>query len=151
MTNVVGYSPVRKLYSFRSKSENNLKDLKEEKPSSLFGSSFKNLWKKKEEEVKVMEISSPMLNRRPMVLKTGQESLSLNFSSMTDLRRDQAPEHRAFFQRPIFSCFLGNKEREWTEMPNHKTMKRPRDVKRRQRRTQTLIQPDSHQLNYSIC
>ena len=139
----------------RSKSENNLKDLKEEKPSSLFGSSFKNLWRKKEEEVKVMEISSPMLNRRPMILKTGQESLgeSLNFSSMTDLRRDQAPEQRAFFQRPIFSCFLGNKEREWTEersMPNHKTMTRPRDVKRRQRRTQTLLH-DSYQLNYSIC
>ena len=138
----------------RSKSENNLKDLKEEKPSSLFGSSFKNLWKKKEEEVKVMEISSPMLNRRPMILKTGQESLgeSLNFSSMTDLRRD--PEQRAFFHRPIFSCFLGNKEREWTQeersMPNHKTMTRPRDVKRRQRRTQTLLQ-DSYQLNYSIC
>ena len=139
----------------RSKSENNLRDLKEEKPSSLFGSSFKNLWRKKEEEVKVMEISSPMLNRRPMILKTGQESLgeSLNFSSMTDLRRDQAPEQRAFFQRPIFSCFLGNKEREWTEersMPNHKTMTRPRDVKRRQRRTQTLLH-DSYQLNYSIC
>ena len=140
----------------RSKSENNLKDLKEEKPSSLFGSSFKNLWRKKDEEVKVMEISSPMLNRRPMILKTGQESLgeSLNFSSMTDLRRDQAPEQRAFFDRPIFSCFLGNKaEREWTEersMPNHKTMTRPRDVKRRQRRTQTLLQ-DSYQLNYSIC
>ena len=106
-----------------------------------------------------MEISSPMLNRRPMILKTGQESLgeSLNFSSMTDLRRDQAPEQRAFFQRPIFSCFYGsNKEsKEWTEeksMPNHKTMTRPRDVKRRQRRNpQTLLQPDSYQLNYSIC
>ena len=147
----------------RSKSENNLKELKEEKPSSLFGSSFKNLWRKKEEEeVKVMEISSPMLNRRPMILKTGhQESLgeNLNFSSMTDLRRDPASSEQRnfFFQRPIFSCFYGsNKEsKEWTEersMPNHKTMTRPRDVKRRQRRNpQTLLQPDSYQLNYSIC
>ena len=147
----------------RSKSENNLKELKEEKPSSLFGSSFKNLWRKKEEEeVKVMEISSPMLNRRPMILKTGhQESLgeNLNFSSMTDLRREPASSEQRnfFFQRPIFSCFYGsNKEsKEWTEersMPNHKTMTRPRDVKRRQRRNpQTLLQPDSYQLNYSIC
>ena len=144
----------------RSKSENNLKELKEEKPSSLFGSSFKNLWRKKEEEeVKVMEISSPMLNRRPMILKTGhQESLgeNLNFSSMTDLRRDPASSEQRnfFFQRPIFSCFYGsNKEsKEWTEersMPNHKTMTRPRDVKRRQRRNpQTLLHD---QLNYSIC
>ena len=139
----------------RSKSENNLRDLKEEKPSSLFGSSFKNLWRKKEEEVKVMEISSPMLNRRPMILKTGQENLSesLNFSSMTDLRRDQgASEQRAFFHRPIFSCFMGSKERtEERSMPNHKTVTRPRDVKRRQRRTQPLLQDSYQQLNYSIC
>ena len=144
----------------RSKSENNLRDLKEEKPpSSLFHSSFKNLWRKKEEEVKVMEISSPLLNRRPMVLKSqGQESLdkeSLTFSSMTDLRvgRDAgSDQQRAFFQKPIFSCFtMSTKvDKEWAEMPNHKTVTRPRDIKRRQRRTQPLIQ-DSYQLNYSIC
>ena len=146
----------------RSKSENNLRDLKEEKPSSLFSSSFKNLWRKKEEEVKVMEISSPLLNRRPMVLKSqGQESLdkeSLTFSSMTDLRvgRDAGSEQqRAFFQKPIFSCFMNTKERELKEeersMPNHKTVTRPRDVKRRQRRPQQSLIQDSYQLNYSIC
>ena len=144
----------------RSKSENNLRDLKEEKsPSSLFSSSFKNLWRKKEEEVKVMEISSPLLNRRPMVLKSqGQESLdkeSLTFSSMTDLRVGKdagSDQQRAFFQKPIFSCFtMSTKvDKEWAEMPNHKTVTRPRDIKRRQRRTQPLIQ-DSYQLNYSIC
>ena len=147
----------------RSKSENNLRDLKEEKPpSSLFSSSFKNLWRKKEEEVKVMEISSPLLNRRPMVLKSqGQESLdkeSLTFSSMTDLRvgRDAgSDQQRAFFQKPIFSCFMNTKERELKEeersMPNHKTVTRPRDVKRRQRRPQQSLIQDSYQLNYSIC
>ena len=147
----------------RSKSENNLRDLKEEKPpSSLFSSSFKNLWRKKEEEVKVMEISSPLLNRRPMVLKSqGQESLdkeSLTFSSMTDLRvgRDTGSEQqRAFFQKPIFSCFMNTKERELKEeersMPNHKTVTRPRDVKRRQKRPQQTLIQDSYQLNYSIC
>ena len=142
----------------RSKSENNLRDLKEEKPpSSLFSSSFKNLWRKKEEEVKVMEISSPLLNRRPMVLKSqGQESLdkeSLTFSSMTDLRvgRDAGSEQqRAFFQKPIFSCFMNTKEEE-RSMPNHKTVTRPRDVKRRQRRPQQSLIQDSYQLNYSIC
>ena len=153
----------------RSKSENNLKELitKEAPKAPLFSSPFKNLWKKKEEDSQIMHISSPILNKRPMVLKSGEGSLGSGlFSSMTDLRSTSEPLGRPFFHRPIFSCFMGNvKERDGREgeswgaegrsaLPNHKTMTRPRDVKmRRQRRTQAVFGAglDSYQQNYSIC
>ena len=141
----------------RSKSEGNIKELGEtEKKPLFFTAPFKNLWKKKyEDQTPVLHISSPVLNRRSMVLKTGDDGLGVGFfSSMTDLSSlGQESGRHAFFRKPIFSCLLGDEMRRGGEeraaRSSHKTVMRPRDVKMRSQRRGMAA--DNYHLNYSIC
>ena len=138
-----------------SKSEGNIKELLGKEPKSPFFGSFRNLWRKKEDSPPqtIMSISSPILNGRPMILKTGDPHHSTTYNSMTDLRSTGSPEPSSRASQ-FFSCLGSESSRAGpVSMSNHKTVRRPRDVKlRSHRRSQTVtVVAENYHLNYSIC
>ena len=126
-----------------SKSEGNITQLIDKNPKAFFGGSFKNLFKPP-------VVRSP---RSQMIWESGDRQLVSTFKSINTRRPTGSSQPRS--KENHFSSLLGF-DGSWAgpvSTSNHKTVRRPRDVKLRSRlRSQTVtVVAEKYRINYCFC
>ena len=133
--------------SRRSRSEGNIMQLMDKDPKYMFHGSFKNLFK----SPAVCNIRSSIW--KPMIWESGDRQLLSTVNRINTRRPTRSPESSS---RPShFSSWLGfnGLRTEPVSISNHKTVRRPRDVKLRSHlRSQTVaVVAEKYRINYCFC